>query len=361
MKKITAIILLVSVLVFGAGYTFASEALDALQTEVHKDVLDLAPESVRNHLSNEPSVFTPQSFLSVLSDEIGDYAAAMKTPTRIFTTVLAYSLAYSVLSSVEGADKNSAIKVCIGAASSLTVCSSIFHLIELAESTINAGHRFILGFVPIFAGLTAAHGGTMSSGVYAAAMTGTSTFISETLSSVIKPLVCVMIALSLVCGVYDNGISSLISAIRKTTVTALGIATTVFLALMKLQILTVSKTDSLAFRTSRFFVSSAIPVIGSSANDAVSAVAGGLAVIKNSSGMIGIISLCAVFLPPLIQCVLTAGAMYFSSVAAELFSASATVKSIRMLKSSTDVLTSVIALYFILAVCCTAIMMNFGA
>lgn len=363
--KNCAILLILLLLVLGMpGRMYAATDLDTTAQQTAEQALENAPESVRSFYEGQEEIELSFSGLwQVLQSELGDMSDTLKTPSAVFAIVLAVCLVYALLSNLgdsRAIQKNVAVRACVCVVCTLCVGTGIIGLIQSTLTAIEAGRTFVLGFVPVFSGILISTGGVNSAAIYGAALIGASTLISETASVIIKPLVGVMAGLSVASGVFDSGFQSLVTALRKTLMWILGISTTLFLGLVKLQSIAAARTDSFAFRTSRFLVSSAIPVIGASANEALSTVGGGLAVIKSTTGIIGVVSVCAIFLPPIIHCVLCGMAMYFASVIGEFTGAAEPSVAVRSIKSCIDILIAVLALYFMIVVVCTAMMMNVG-
>ncbi len=362
MKKL-ACVLLALLLAFTPVYAAAAE-LDDYAKQRADDALANAPESVRAYYAGEDSAqFGFTALWEILRAELGETKALFKKPAELFGLVVAISLAFALLSNFgEGRalERNPALRACVCVSVALCTVSGVIGLMQSAFAALDAGRAFVAGFVPVFAGVMASGGSVTGAALYGSALIGLSTVISETAAGILRPLVGVMAGLSVVSGTQDSGFLSLVAAIKRTVLWILGGATTLFLGLVKLQSIAAAHTDSLAFRTSRFLVSSAIPVIGASANEALATVSGSLSVIRSTTGMIGVASVCAIFLPPLLHCVLCGAALYFGSVIGELFGAPEPARAARSIKSCIDLLVALLALYFMMVVVCTAVMMNVG-
>ncbi|MEG1984804.1 MAG: hypothetical protein RR009_05910 [Oscillospiraceae bacterium] len=363
LKRTIAAVITAMVLMLIPCFVFAAnENLDEFEADTKKVALENAPDSVKNYYSynterQNKNTFSFRDIAEIVKEELGDREELMKTPVTIFGLVIAVCLMYSILTgmtSVRIMPQNITVKVSVCIAVALTVSAGVINLLQTTLATIETSRKFVLGFVPVFSGIM------ISGGSIGSALIGLSAAISEIVALIVKPLIGIMIGLSVVAGIYDNGFYSLVSAIKRTVMWILGISTSVFLGLVKLQTIVASKGDSFAFRTSRFIVGSAIPVIGSSVSEALSTVTGGLSVIKSTTGIIGVISLCAIFIPQIINCVLSGMSLYFASVIGEMIGAAEPANAVRSIKSCIDIMIAVLALYFMIIVICTAVMMNVG-
>ncbi|MEG0913348.1 MAG: hypothetical protein RSB78_00330 [Oscillospiraceae bacterium] len=369
LKRTIAAVITAMVLMLIPCFVFAAnENPDEFEADTKKAALENAPDSVKNYYSynterQNKNTFSFRDIAEIVKEELGDREELMKTPVTIFGLVIAVCLMYSILTgmtSVRIMPQNITVKVSVCIAVALTVSAGVINLLQTTLATIETSRKFVLGFVPVFSGIMISGGSIGSAALYGSALIGLSAAISEIVALIVKPLIGIMIGLSVVAGIYDNGFYSLVSAIKRTVMWILGISTSVFLGLVKLQTIVASKGDSFAFRTSRFIVGSAIPVIGSSVSEALSTVTGGLSVIKSTTGIIGVISLCAIFIPQIINCVLSGMSLYFASVIGEMIGAAEPANAVRSIKSCIDIMIAVLALYFMIIVICTAVMMNVG-
>ncbi|MBR4037370.1 MAG: hypothetical protein IKJ02_02300, partial [Tidjanibacter sp.] len=79
-----------------------------------------------------------------------------------------------------------------------------------------------------------------------------------------------------------------------------------------------SRADSLSMRALRFAASKSVPVVGSLASDAVSAVAESLALVKGTVGWGGVIIIAVLTLPVVLNVLLTRMGVVVSAVAADV-------------------------------------------
>lgn len=91
-----------------------------------------------------------------------------------------------------------------------------------------------------------------------------------------------------------------------------------FSAVFAFQTILAAGADSVAARTVKFTVSSAVPVIGGVVGDTVRTVAGGLGYLKDTVGLLGIFLLVLIVLPPLVQLLLYRAALALAGAVAEL-------------------------------------------
>lgn len=343
-----------------AAYTDSSEEY-AQETQEH--ALDIAPESVRDYFSGDTGDFSVGGLLELLKHEFSDAGALLTAPFKIFAAMTAIMLLYAVAVNMAPARLGGA-SVAVRAAASLSVAaavsSGVVTLVESAFAAISAGSAFLLGFVPVYTGVVVASGGVSTASLYGVAIIALSNVISGAIAVFLRPLTGIMLCLSIVAGLFDSGYLSLVAAVKRAVVWVLGVSMTLFTGLVKLQSIIAVRGDSLALRSTRFLVSSTVPIIGASISEALSTVSGSLGVIKNTVGIVGIASVCVIFLPCIINCVLCSAALFLSSVVGEMVGARELASTVQAIRSCVEVLTALLTFFFVAVVICTAIVMSAG-
>lgn len=133
------------------------------------------------------------------------------------------------------------------------------------------------------------------------------------------PLIAADCGLSAVAWLPDGGrLKGLLGCLKRVITWSLGLFGTVFSAVFAFQTILAAGADSVAARTVKFTVSSAVPVIGGVVGDTVRTVAGGLGYLKDTVGLLGIFLLVLIVLPPLVQLLLYRAALALAGAVAEL-------------------------------------------
>ncbi len=227
-------------------------------------------------------------------------------------------------------------------------------------SLMSTSQVFLSGFVPVFTGVMISIGKTASTAVYASAVTAIAAVASAIASSLIRPVVGVILGLSAVSSLNDGAYFSLAAGLKKSVVWVLGIITTIFIGIVGLKTAIAATGDGLASRTAKYLIGSTIPIVGTSVNEAVSTIQGSLSVVRTGLGTAGIVGLCAIYIPPLIKCVLTSAAVSLCAIAADILGLPQSSRGITMMKNGIDVITSVIGFNFLALTVCTAVMLRLG-
>lgn len=206
--------------------------------------------------------------------------------------------------------------VCISGIAVVPFCSAI----ASAVNTISLCCTFIISFVPIYCGILLCMGSAAFSSAVSAAVFGLAQVVSALAGTVITPFSGMYIALSVSCSFSpEMRLRGLTSAVKKAVFWILGIAMTVFSAVLGITGSINSAADTVSVKTARFFLSNSVPVVGGAITDAVGTLAGSISVLRSGVGAFGICALLLLILPALLQMLLWKASLSVMSAAAELF------------------------------------------
>jgi len=130
-------------------------------------------------------------------------------------------------------------------------------------------------------------------------------FIGNMIHSVILPVVLVASSLSIVSKISDRVQIDRLSKMFKSGITwFLGIALTIFVAVVSLEGTLSSSVDGITAKTTKAVVSSAIPIVGKILGDAVDSVLGCGIILKNAVGIVGVVVILGICIGPILKLVL---------------------------------------------------------
>ena len=131
-------------------------------------------------------------------------------------------------------------------------------------------------------------------------------FIGNIIQTVIIPIVLVASSLSIISKISDRVQVDRLSKLFKSGVTwFLGIALTIFVAVISLEGTLSSSVDGITAKTTKAVVSSAIPIVGKVLGDAVDSVLGCGIILKNAVGIVGVVIIIGICLGPILKLALT--------------------------------------------------------
>lgn len=232
--------------------------------------------------------------------------------------------------------------------SSFAVCGvmapGVFQCFSSIGEAIEKLNGFVTEFIPVFVGVCAVSGKAVSSMVYQATIVAFIELYSAVAFYIMLPMISVFLALS-VCGAFAEPVSldGLAKGIKTFVTWLFGISLTVFSVLVTIKTLVSGSADAAAVKATKFLVSSFVPVVGSTLNDAYSTVYSCLGVVKNTVGIFGILALAFAFLPILIEPLLMLFALKCAGIVGEILSEK---KAAKILDAAGTALSSALGIVF---------------
>ena len=198
------------------------------------------------------------------------------------------------------------------------------------ESALTQGAEFMMLFVPVFAGILAASGTFSGAVAYQTAVVLLADSVMQLITRVLLPLCTMGFSLAIVDAVSPSvSVGGLLRLSRKCTTWILGLLMTVFLGVLSMQNWLGSSVDTAASKTTKYVIANFVPVVGSAVSDAYTTVRSSLQMLRSTTGVVGMVSLCVLFLPPLVQLLLYRGVVAIGAAAAELFGTRSLLRLLR--------------------------------
>ncbi len=138
-------------------------------------------------------------------------------------------------------------------------------------------------------------------------------------TGVFLPLIAAANGLAAVSWLPDGDrLRGIAACLKRVTTWGMGLFGAIFSAVLAFQTVLAAGADSVAARTVKFAVGSAVPVIGGVVGDTVRTVASALGYLKDTAGLMGILVLALIALPPLVGLLLHRAAVILGGAVAEL-------------------------------------------
>ena len=305
---------------------------------------------------------TPKTVISYMWEKLKYSAAA---PVRLFGIVLSVI----ILGAASGAAADSmGNKGSNGLFRTVTVMIAIILTVPTMESciknaaaTLKSGSEFMLCYVPVFAGISAAAGNAASSLSYNAIVLLIAEVSVNIASDMLMPVISVCMAMNIIDAVNPTfSLSSVTGLMKKITSLFLGFGMTVFTGLLSIQSIVGASADTLGVKAAKFVVSNFVPVVGSAVADAYSTMRSGLGLLRGAAGAFGIIALCVTLLPPVLETLCLYLAMTAGEAAAQMFGVKELGTFFKGAASVLSLTAAVLACFGVMFVISTVILMAAG-
>lgn len=347
---------LIAMLCFVSGAHFAADELyDALPADT-AEMLDENGITPDGGAGSVP-----------VSDIFGTIAGLVRDnagkPLKMFGTVTAVILLASLLSGVSGAAGGTAGKIyplVTSLACAAVISAYMSSILDTARAAFAGISDFMLVYIPVIAGVTAAGGHTASAAVFSSVSLTAIQVLARITSSVIIPLTSCMIGITAAGSADpDLGLDRLGDGIKKFIVWGLGLIMTIFLGILSVQTVITSASDNAAMKTLKFAVSSAVPIVGGAASEALSAVSGSISLLKTGIGGFGIAAGVCMVLPLAVTAVCYKFLLFAAGVISDLFGCTGTGRMIRSGENVMSVIIASLTCFFLFVTVSSALLLAF--
>ena len=309
-------------------------------------LLDLSPSQVFEYIVNS------------VKNQIG-------APQILFYIIFLVIIITSIASGINGGFLSSELDKNFSIISVLCVCTTaivpIIACVEETRSFISQISGFVKVFVPVLSGVMISAGQVNSGAGYQVTMVFASEFLSSFLSGIILPLILMYLAFATV-GRITAGfkIDTISTSVKSTVNWTLSLVMSLFVGLVTTKGIVGTGADSIALRTGRFFVGSFVPAVGSALSEAAATVQKSMGLIKNTTGVFGIIAAALYFVPPLIKILIYKFTCDLTAIIGEMLGAEKISGLLKDISTVLALLSSIVLSYGVLAVLSTAVTLIIG-
>lgn len=309
MKRILSIVLLLILLMLSNLSVNAQDTYkEQFDASGFDSVYDSLPEEAKEYFSsfsvdlsdyNWVDEIKPQSVFERIIELV---KTGFKGPLAAFAACSAIMLITAAVKSLaDRDDDNKTIGlVCMFGICSVTVIP-ICSLITSLESALKGCSTFMLSFVPVYTGILTVSGRT-SSAVSGGLLLSSAEAVSMLTSFAVIPTICATLALGISSAPSPLSLGNKAAeSLKKISVWCIGTLATVFTGILSMQTVIGSVADNMKMRTAKMFTSSVVPVVGSALSESLSTVVTCFSMLRSTAGIFGIVALCVIVLPILIE------------------------------------------------------------
>ena len=225
---------------------------------------------------------------------------------KIITSILVIIIIHSILKSVsESLGNNTICKIVYFVQYILIVTiimNSFAGIAQLVEQTANSLIGFMNLLIPLLMALMIYTGNIVSSSIVEPVLIFMINIFGNLIQNILIPLTLVFTSLNIVSKLTDTiKIEKMTKILKKGIVWGLGTMVTIFVFVLSLQKTLSTSIDGLTTKAAKSIVTSAVPVVGKILSDAVENIIGSAIILKNATGILGIIIMVAICMLPIIK------------------------------------------------------------
>lgn len=356
--KKTAVILSLVLMLF----CFSSKALCAENNELFEEQLeasgakDLFNVLTRDELElleelgldeiNFDSVFSP-SLRSVIDLFVQIIRNEYKLPFEALAVAAMCVVALAAVSQVlpDGIRTTKMLGLTVAVITALSVVIPLSSCITRAVSAISLSSGFVTALIPVFAAILTAGGKPALALSYNSLSFAAAQIVSSLGNRVIRPVIQVVMSLSVISSVSQSAdISKILEFAKKTAVFIMSLSATVFVTMLSLKGMLAASADTVAVRGIRFLIGNMIPIVGGAVSDAYQSIVGTLSLVKNTVGVFALAAVALINLPVIAECVIWVLSLNMLALLGDVFSQSSLSSLFRAVSSAVVLLCVTVVL-----------------
>ena len=361
MKRIFVIAVIPLIFLFMAVPVNAFADYEAEQSEIAGELDDILSDYDINWGFGDISGLTFGELWERIAESLSDRLhAPLKLLGALLAVIIFTAVVKGVGDGVFSRGNNSGLYNMVCVLTAVTaITPSLFLIYENALSAVQRTGGFMLVFVPVFAGITIACGGTLAGGAYSMMILGASEFFTALTDRYLMPVLGVTAVLAVSGSVFPNvSVDGIVRLLKKLITWIMTVSMTLFPGFAAMKCTLAAKTDGAAVKTAKYIISGFVPIVGGAVSDAYATVRGSFDVMRSTIGTAGNIAVLLFILPPVIEILVFRGVMWIGTAAAELLSADPLVRLMKGIDSSLAIVQSVLICYSVMLIICTGILIQ---
>ncbi|NLY85923.1 MAG: stage III sporulation protein AE [Tissierellia bacterium] len=229
----------------------------------------------------------------------------LKLSFNLLGKILVITMISSILTNLQSTFENSSVAELANYISycliGILVITSFNQVMDLARAAVDKMVGFMQAILPVLLTLLTAASGPNTRILFHPMILVIVNFIGILIKNIILPLIFFSFIISIISNISNRLEFSKLSELgRQAIAVTISAALTLFIGIITIYGLG-TKIDGLTIRTAKFAVDKFIPIVGGFLSDAVEAVVGYSAILKNGIGFIGLIILLLICMVPIIK------------------------------------------------------------
>ena len=234
------------------------------------------------------------------------FAKEIRTLIADFGGIIAIILIHSILKSITDGLENKNISEIVYYVQYILIITIIMsnfsEIITLMKESITKLVDFSYMLLPILIALMSVTGSAISATMVQPILLLMIVFIGNIITNLIIPIVLISISIGIISNISNKvKIDKISKFLKSSVVWGLGVVLTLFVSVLSLEGTLTSNVDGITAKTAKSAVSTVVPVVGKILGDATDVVLGCGSILKNSTGIVGIIVVIAICIVPLVK------------------------------------------------------------
>ena len=341
------------------------EAEDFFKNSEWQEIEELVPEEA-GKLAEEQGIETITDWSSLSLSGLWDtlrcrLRGLINRPLKVLSSLVGVILVSVLLKSVSGSFCESTLSPVFGVIASVfcvgLLMGPLTESLDGVTAVIHQFTDFLAAYIPAFAGIVTTAGQPMTAAAYNVLLFGACQVVGQVLQNYFLPFVSCYLSLAIVSELVPQmGLSRLVGGVKTFITWALGFLMTLFFGLLTIRTVVASAGDSVAVKTTKFFISSFIPVVGGSLSDLFVATHGCMQFLKGTVGVFGIAAALCTFLPIVLKTALWYLTVRLGSLISGVFGEEILDRLLKSIASAYGIVLAVLLYYALLFIISTTLL-----
>ncbi len=296
---------------------------------IPSDIAEFLPDGVfSGDIQQIGEAVGQMSSFDYIISNIGRYfSGGVGSALRLFATLLGLIVLSALLRAVRSLVRSTALSGALGFCSTAALVGAVtalqYEQLSLITSFLDRLNILASSMIPLMGVLYAMGGNVSAAAVNNSSMMLFLTVCENLCNRTVVPVTALCLCLALSAALSPSvDMKGIAGVVKKGFTMLIGFVMTLLLSVLAAQSTLAAAADGVAARTAKFVAGSFIPVVGGSVGDSLKTVAAGIKFIRSSVGVMGIVIIVLLLLPPLISVILTRLAVMLASTAARLLGCS---------------------------------------
>ena len=260
------------------------------------DLNNLLSEAIKGNVNNK-TIF--QKILQMLGKEV---STSLKTLVSVLVIIVIHGILKSITDSLENKNISQIIYFVQYILIVTLIMSNFTEIINLVKNTANDLVGFINVLMPLLLTLMVYTGSITTSSLLEPIILFAINLIGNLIKNILIPVVLIIVVFSIISKISERiQVEKISKFLRSSIVWGLGVLLTVFVGVVSLEGTLSSSVDGITAKTAKTAVSTVIPVVGKILGDVVDSVLGCGIILKNATGLVGVIVVIGICIAPIIK------------------------------------------------------------
>lgn len=336
---------------------------DGLDNNIDNDVKAILEENNITAENTEGiSAVTPMMVMEYIVEQIRD---KLNKPLKDFMRMMCMIIVCAVTMNFGDSLSNKSLEKIYGIVSAMlaisVVTSSISSCVSITSETLYSGANFMMGYIPVFAGITASSGCLTAAASYSTVLLLIAEVTVRISSDIIMPVLSVCMSLGIIESVNPTfRLTSITEGITKLIKLLLGIIMTVFIGLLSIQSVIGASSDTIGIKAAKYLAANCIPVVGGAVADAYTTLKSSLGILRGGTGFFGIAVIFLTVAPTITELGITRMFISVSEIVSDVMGISSIKTLLKNTSSILSMMLSLVISFSMMLIISTALVMAIG-